>query len=167
MGLISAASALAAVYKWVDKDGHVQYGDQPPPDQTSQSHEINTSGVPLALQKRLKQLDQGFAIKRISGNLDTAWVCLEVNPEDNAGYGREPPFVVAFRNENLGSIKPANVVQARQTEYYDEDGNLRTRYSRSGEDLCPTHPADAAAPNWLIYEIKFDPKAVMIYHGAQ
>lgn len=30
--LLFAASAAAGVYKWVDEDGHVQFGDRPPPE---------------------------------------------------------------------------------------------------------------------------------------
>lgn len=150
-----AAAASADIYKWVDKDGRVRYSDQPPPD-TSQAHEINTSNVPLALQKRLRQMDPGFSIKRISGNLEVAWVCLTAKATDY----EEPPFVTAFKSSDLGDIQPGASAKVQ----YDDEGNLRRG---GGTALCPERQADGSDLRWIVYEIRFDPKAVKIYRGAQ
>lgn len=155
---VLAAEAVAGVYKWVDKDGRVKYGDQPPPDETAQSREINTSGVPLALQARLRQLDRSFSIKRITGNLDIAWVCLEFSTEE----GREPDFVSALRASNLGTIEQASMVQNNVD--YDDDGNVR--YRRGRNERCPEHQASRSDMRWKVYEVHFDSKAVDIYRGA-
>lgn len=158
LACVLAAEAGAGMYKWVDKDGHVIYGDRPPPGEAAHSEKINTSAVPLALQERLQQLDRSFSIKRISGNLDVAWVCLEFSAEERY----EPAFVAAFNASNLGSIKQAAEVQYH-TEY-DNEGNPRSR-SRKG-DRCPEHRARGSDMRWGVYEIHFDPKTVNVYRGA-
>ena len=59
--LLPAAGAQAEVYKWVDKDGHVKYGDHPPADDPA-ARQVNASNVPVALQDRLKSLDGGYGV---------------------------------------------------------------------------------------------------------
>jgi len=162
LAAVFSAEAVAAVYKWVDKNGNVIYGDQPPPDKTAQSKEINTSAVPLALQERLRQLDRGFTIKRITGNIDVAWVCLEYSISDR--YEPSPAFVSAFNSTNLGTIQPGAMVQDNVQYNYDANGRLRS--SRNGTDRCPEHQADTSGMIWGVFEIHFDPKAVVIYRGA-
>ena len=43
MALILAQTSLAGVYKWVDKDGNVHFGDQPPVE-AKQKSEIKATG---------------------------------------------------------------------------------------------------------------------------
>lgn len=154
---ICAAGASAGVYKWVDKDGRVIYGDQPPPQNTGQSREINTSGVPLALQERLRQLDRTFTIRRITGNLDNAYVCLQIA----AAEAYQPAFVAELDSSNLGTIAPA----AAEQDTVDYDSAGRPLYRRGGV-RCPEHDNSSADTQWVVYQIHFDPKAVAAYRGA-
>ena len=159
--LAVSATAGAGVYKWVDKDGKVRYGDQPPPDQDAQAREINTSAIPLALQERLRQLDTTFSIKRMTGNLETAWVCLTRGADD----GREPAFVTAFAYARLGTIKQS--YNNSEVEYdYDQYGSRRLRRGQS-QERCPKQAPGATEDRRLeVYEIRFDPQAVSRYRSA-
>ena len=48
--LLATATVAAQVYKWVDKDGKVQYSDMPPPLSASKAEpkKLNTSTTPAA-----------------------------------------------------------------------------------------------------------------------
>jgi hypothetical protein len=46
LGLLSGPAAAQKLYKWVDKDGQVHYGDSVPPEYASQDREVlNTRGM--------------------------------------------------------------------------------------------------------------------------
>jgi hypothetical protein len=166
MALIGAAAfaaisgvARAGVYKWVDKDGHVKYGDRLPPDQAGSAQEVNRSAVPLALQERLKKLDPDFRIKRISGNLGIAAVCLEVFPNDRG----DPRFVQEFATSKLGDIrKAADLAYGYETEY--DEGGVARRNVKKADDRCPDRRNDRDnSATFRIYQLIFDPKAVSAY----
>ena len=66
--LLATATVAAQVYKWVDKDGKVQYSDTPPPPSASKADpkKLNTGPVatpsaataPKSLQERAKDADK-------------------------------------------------------------------------------------------------------------
>ena len=163
-------TADAAVYKWVDKDGKVKYGDRPPPAEAVQSQEINRSGVPLALQDRLRSLDKAFNITRITGNVEVAYVCLEYSTE----RGYDPPFVDALESSRLGTIKQSaknlNSYPDYNDQYDDQDeysGNAYSQRNRKvADDKCPARPVSGENMQRRLYVITFDPKAVGIYREA-
>lgn len=151
-----AAPALAGVYKWVGKDGRVHYGDRPPPDDAVQAQEVNRSGVPMALQERLRGLDSDFVITRISGNLETAYVCGEYNTESVPG---EPRFPRAVERARLGSVKHF------ESRYDNDDEDNRSYRSEYSDQRCPQRSKmrDMAQ---RMYEIRFDSEAVSAYRAA-
>lgn len=156
---LMAGTAGAGVYKWVDKDGKVRYSDRPPPEQAGAAQEVNRSAVPIALQERLRKMDPDFSIKRISGNLTSAAVCLEVKQHDRD----VPQFVSAFEASNLGKIQKAADIYDGYAQEYDEQGQSMNRVKKV-DDRCPqrrvTYETNTA---FRVYEIKFDPKAVSAY----
>lgn len=166
IALISAAVsaailgvASAGVYKWVDKDGQVRYGDRPPPSEAGTAQEVNRSAVPMALQDRLKKMDPDFRIKRINGNLGIASVCLEVNRHDRG----DPQFVQEFASSKLGEIhKVADLAYGYGTEYDDQGQTIGT--TQKADDRCPDRRNDRnSSTMFRIYQITFDPKAVSAY----
>lgn len=66
--LLATATVAAQVYKWVDKDGKVQYSDTPPPPSASKADpkKLNTgptaapaaANAPKSLQERTKDADK-------------------------------------------------------------------------------------------------------------
>ncbi|MBL8514441.1 MAG: DUF4124 domain-containing protein [Betaproteobacteria bacterium] len=46
--LLAGATVTAQVYRWVDKDGKVQYSDQPPPSGTSKADPKKVSDAPAS-----------------------------------------------------------------------------------------------------------------------
>lgn len=76
VALIAAAPALADTYRWVDKNGNVQYSDVMPPSQAGQGHsELDKSGrvvkqiqpaqvIAQELQKQQEEQARKLAIKR-------------------------------------------------------------------------------------------------------
>jgi hypothetical protein len=151
--------AAAGVYKWVDKDGHVKYGDRPPPSEAAAAQEVNRSAVPVALQERLRKLDPDFTIRRINGNVGIASVCLELDPYERG----DPRFVQEFGTSKLGEIrKAADLSHGYETEY--DDNGRQVRNARKADDRCPDRRNDREATTiFRIYQITFDPKAVSAY----
>jgi hypothetical protein len=66
-----AHPAAAQMYKWVDKDGKVQYSDQPPPDTASKSGKVKIDTPPpsaagaSASGKTWQEKDQEFNRRRV------------------------------------------------------------------------------------------------------
>jgi len=172
-GLLAIAAVLpaaAGVYKWVGKDGKVHYGDHPPTDEAVQAEEVNRSGVPLALQERLRGLDPAFIITRISGNLDIAYVCGEFNQE---AYDREPRFPGALESARLGSVKSQQdrsyedyQINSYQSQYNSQYGSRRDSHARRPEGKCPPRPAPTGDLKRRLYEIRFNAEAVSAYRTA-
>lgn len=154
-----SGAASAGVYKWVDKDGKVRYGDRPPPSEAATVQEVNRSAVPMALQERLRKLDTDFRIKRINGNVNVASVCLEVNAQDR----EEPAFVREFAMTKLGEIRRVGDVSHGYATEYDEDGRT-VGHDRKPDDRCPDRSQDRSNRTMFrIYQITFDPQAVNAY----
>lgn len=70
MALILAPTALAGVYKWVDKDGNVHFGDQPPAEVKQKSEFKATNNTPLvpaptAAPASLSEKDAEFRKRQI------------------------------------------------------------------------------------------------------
>lgn len=65
------ASATAGIYRWVDEDGHVQYGDRPPPD-VGESQEMDVrvqessppGNAPVDRQQARERLLQQYQTER-------------------------------------------------------------------------------------------------------
>lgn len=55
--LVVSPGVLAQLYKWVDKDGHVSYSDQPPPAQQSKQLNLGT-GQPAPPQRSALEIDK-------------------------------------------------------------------------------------------------------------
>jgi hypothetical protein len=61
--LLAAATVAAQVYKWVDKDGKVQFSDTPPPDAKTEAKKIDVkpaSGSTAAATKSLAEKSKEF-----------------------------------------------------------------------------------------------------------
>lgn len=168
--MAAAVPAMAGVYKWVGKDGKVHYGDHPPADEAVAAEEVNRSGVPLALQERLRGLDPAFVITRISGNLEVAYVCGEFNQEN---YGHEPRFQTALESAGLGRVKSQEdrsyeeyQINAYNAQYNSQYGSRYGTRTKRPESKCPPRPAPTGDVKRRLYEIRFNADAVSAYRTA-
>ena len=117
---VSAAQAQSTVYRWVDKDGKVQFGDQPPADAKSITERRVSGGgsdeqVPYATQ---------VAAKRFPVTLYTSSDC-----GDYCAYGRD---LLAKRGVPY-SEKNAQTSQADQDALMKIAGSLSVPFLVVGE----------------------------------
>jgi hypothetical protein len=69
--LLANPAANAQMYKWIDKDGKVQYSDQPPPDSASKSGKVKIDTPPPSAAaasgsaKSWQEKDQEFNRRRV------------------------------------------------------------------------------------------------------
>lgn len=170
----AALPAAAGVYKWVDKNGKTHYGDRPPPEEVAKVEEVNRSGVPLALQERLRGLDSKFIIVKISGNLDVAYVCGEFSQED---YGHEPRFPFLLEQARLGKTRGQQDRSYEDHVYNEQATRMQALYSSQygsrsyerpklrPEGRCPPRQVTGDMQRRL-YEIRFNADAVSAYRTA-
>jgi hypothetical protein len=160
-GIVLQAAA-GEVYKWVDKNGTVHYGDRPPDD--AGAHEVNTASLPLPLQERLRSLDPYFAITHFGGNLQVGLVCGEFDPESVGS--NEPRFAQQVEATSLGTVKPDYspeshaVVQPRSPHFNYYGGYTGASYPTS---KCAWAPPRDARIQRRVYLIRFNPDAVRAY----
>jgi hypothetical protein len=162
MGLLwlAAGAPVTAgeVFKWVDKDGAVHYGDRPPDNAGAQQVNLNT--MPLALQSRLRSLDPYFVITKFGGDTNLGYVCGEFDPDSaNAASGNsssayvEPQFPSQVEATNLGNILGAT------TSRYTRSYNYNYDYEK-----CPRASYNEMRhKRFLMYEIRFNQEAVRAY----
>jgi len=69
--LFADLAADAQMYKWIDKDGKVQYSDQPPPDSASKAGKVKIEAAPpssaaaAGSAKSWQEKDQEFNRRRV------------------------------------------------------------------------------------------------------
>ncbi len=155
LGFVQATAS--EVFKWVDKDGTVHYGDRPPDNGPAQ--QVNTSALPLPLQSRLRSLDPYFVITKFGGNINIGYVCGEFDP-DSAG-GNSPQFPAQVEATNLGVIRTGTG--------FDNNPGTRNRFypARYDYEKCQ-RPSfrDARKVQRFMYEIRFNADAVRAFQGA-
>jgi hypothetical protein len=114
LAVLLAASVVAAqVYKWVDKDGKVQYSDTPPPDTKAEARKVDVkpaSGTaatapPKATTKSLQERAKEFD-KRKNEGADKAKKAEE--EEKNAQLYRENCESAQSFLRDLESGRPVN-----------------------------------------------------------
>ncbi len=148
---LMAMPALAGVYKWTDKDGKVHYGDRPPEE--GQAQEVNRSGLPMALQDRLRNLDRNFIITRVTGNLETAYVCGQFVEATG-----EPRFAEALSRAKLGEVADSNSSYSdRRRGYYNPQSTEGKRCPEQRKSETNTGLAQR------LYKIQFNPETVRVY----
>lgn len=158
-----APSAGAGVYKWVDKDGRVHYGDRPSVSEAAQADQLDRSGLPPALEQRLRSLDPDFVITRISGSLEVAWVCGEYRREALEDGG-QPQFPLALERARLGKVRD------RYGSYgnYGDDDQYDHRGRKKNSGKCPRRDPRAETDRQRrLYELRFDPEVVDAYRAAK
>lgn len=118
----------ASVYKWVDADGKVHYGDRPSTDQAQIA--VDASIIPSALQNRLRNLDPHFTITKFSGDTKFGVICGEFNPDITDT--QEPHFPVALDASGLGLIRT-------RSGYSQDEERAKQRYQSSYDNSkCPS-----------------------------
>ena len=103
--LAIATSASAQIYKWVDKDGKVQYSDSPPPAAQTKQLNINSSAP------------TGSAAAAASGGKGPDAVAKD--PQDTAK-----------KNEEAAKLAAANEVRCKQAKVEFDTMQQETRISR-------------------------------------
>lgn len=58
LGFLTAGAALGEIYRWVDEDGHVQFGDKPPPDSNATAVEMRKPPTPEAVERARRHFDE-------------------------------------------------------------------------------------------------------------
>lgn len=154
-------ASAAEVYKWVDKEGGVHFGDRPPDG--AGAHEVNTASLPLALQERLRSLDPYFTITHFGGNVEVGYVCGEFNPDSG-----EPRFPTQVESTRLGTIRvDSAAANAGMTTvvvpHYTRRGTTTTLAAVPGK--CAWSAQRDPNTQRRAYEIRFNPDAVRTYHG--
>ena len=160
-------AAAAEMFKWVDKDGTVHYGDRPP-DTGGGVQEVNASLLPPALQERLRSLDPAFVITKFGGNLNVGLVCGEFDP-DSAG-AREPHFPALVESAGLGTVKPDAVAQGQGAYVVQYDGQYDAAGTYRRYPHMVTQPGKCAWPaqrdasmQRRAYDIRFNADTVRAY----
>lgn len=118
--LLTALISEAQVYKWVDKDGKVQYTDSPPPDDAKKS-----SSRKLELAPEVKQ-------SKVDKELSQSWIAEELEYKkrhlaEADKQSKEEYKAKAIAQRNLVNCKRARSQrQFLQTpgtlSYYDDNG---------------------------------------------
>lgn len=115
-------SSYAEVYKWVDKDGIVHYGDKPDINSKTQTIEIepidsSKYDEAIELQKRLlKQAEQ--ADKRIQARNDSAAAGKNEKTDDETNEKR-----------CLEARKQLSILQEQRAIYRDENGRFHVKWA--------------------------------------
>ncbi len=112
-------SAFAGVYKWVDKDGNVFYGDNPPQQVETESLEIDSKDTPerteapKVQQRRLQQ-----AVKQADNRIEARQTKL-------AAEHTEKEARLAQDQRCLEAREQLAVLQESRPVYRDEAGRFR------------------------------------------
>lgn len=117
-----ATNAFADIYKWVDKNGNVFYGDNPPQQIESKSLEMDTNNTPernnpLELQKR--HLEE--AVKEADERI-------EARRAKSATKHAEKEARLANEQRCLEAREQLAVLQERRPVYLDEAGRFRLKW---------------------------------------
>jgi len=120
--LFAAFSAQAEIYKWVDENGKVQYGDQPPPAANKQKLKVTApQGVTPAAQQQTKVIENAAAGKQTAED-----AAIDQKNKEIAAKN------CAIANTKLDHSKNTHVVMDK-----DSNGN-------------PIKLSDAAASEWKL-----------------
>ncbi|HVT34170.1 MAG TPA: DUF4124 domain-containing protein [Nevskiaceae bacterium] len=144
-------TAFAGVYKWVDADGRVHYGDRPPANAGAQA--VSVGAIPSGLEERLRALDPDFSITRLSGDLKETLVCGEFDA--HGVRDAQPRFLPALKASGLAEVLPDEgqpTVRGQRAPFYDRD-------------RCPP-PAPQQRLAQRSYRIQFTPDAIAAYGNA-
>jgi len=101
----AASPAYAELYKWVDEDGRVHYGDRIPPEYSGQEHErFNDYGVPIQTQEKQltpQELEAREAQKKLA--------------EDKAAYDRQ--LLLSYEKvSDIERLRESRLDEIRQQE---------------------------------------------------
>lgn len=60
--LVTAASSLAEIVKWIDDEGNVHYGEKAPPEYEAQSSKVKMDGVSIvAPEEKVREQNEAYA----------------------------------------------------------------------------------------------------------
>lgn len=115
--------AFADIYKWVDKDGKVHFGDKPPQGMESERMQVEPSAVPVQpdegelRRRRLLEQAEKDAARRIEAQRARA-----------AAEQAEKEEHLAQEQRCLEARKQLAVLQEQLPVYRDEEGKFRAKW---------------------------------------